>query len=468
MTKDYLGVAASVLSAAALAVAVYLSPIRVFISVGRATRQLDTPDSPLWVPAALAFVVSAYLSGKRLGAVIPVWSVAAIAVSITALAGFSMPFALLVPGLAGACVTLAPLALLAPLAQRLASVGRARWGVPWWVGPVLAVTYSALPFAPFLNPRGYPIQVDSIFYRGWLAEALRDPSAVFSAADGSRPLFLAALLPFALVFGPDAVAMYMSVPLSALYAYATYVFAREALGDGRMAGVAAAILPASPSFLAFLYGGFQANLAALSLMLLSLAWLSRRPIASLAASLAALWIHPWTWLQYVAAAALYALLTRSRIGAVYVSVNAVAGLVREWVGFGAMSAAETAYYSASADVAGLAFMFTVWLWGVLGLWHIYAIAILGAVSTKSPLLASTLLVSAPAFIALMGNAGVGGRVLINVPIHVAAAAAVASLPKRQGFATLTALLSISLVYVAWSVPSPDVACQLPWVWNCNG
>lgn len=64
------------------------------------------------------------------------------------------------------------------------------------------------------------------------------------------------------------------------------------------------VAPMSPIFLSFIYGGFQANLFTLSLLLIALGLLAkpspRRTAIASAIFAITLFTHSWTWLQYTA------------------------------------------------------------------------------------------------------------------------------------------------------------------------
>jgi len=168
-------------------------------------------------------------------------------------------------------------------------------------GLVLSIAMGLIPYAPTLNTGQRPVNVDWIYYYSWLnSMANNDFSVLASRSDRSLYLLLLYIVWFISGVDPRALALYHNIALFPLYTFSLYLLARRLLGE-KVAGYTALLTPFSPILLSFIYGGFQANLFAISLVYLSLYLLagSRREILSgLVILFMVMFIHEWTWTQY--------------------------------------------------------------------------------------------------------------------------------------------------------------------------
>ncbi len=333
-------------------------------------------------------------------------------------------------------------------------------------GIAAALLVSSLPYSPPLNPLGLPVQVDSVFYYRWVLEAAEDPMSVLDSANGSRPLYLAALyLAYLAGASPDAIAKLQIIPLYVLYTFAVYRLAMAITGDGRVAGLAAVLAPLSPMGLGFIYGGFQANLAALSMLMLAFAALytSRIRTAILLAG-AAIWVHPWTWVQYVAGMGILAALRREmrRAGIVFLSAMGAVAALREAVGMGVLGAMGTVS-GALGDVPnaplGLVTGYAYFIWGAHNDWVFMSAALagIGGVAPLHPLIVASL---AP-YLAMLGSPGTFIRLFLNLPLEVPAAYALSRCGALATSAFLVYAAAETAFKVAYAVPDPGL--PLPWL-----
>ncbi len=333
-------------------------------------------------------------------------------------------------------------------------------------GIAAALLVSSLPYSPFLNPLGLPVQVDSVFYYSWVLEAAENPMSIFDSANGSRPLYLAVLyMAYLAGASPDAIAKLQIIPLYVLYTFAVYRLALAVTGDGRVAGLAAVLAPLSPMGLGFIYGGFQANLAALSMLMLAFAALytSRVGTAILLAG-AAIWVHPWTWAQYVAGMGALALLRREmrRAGIVFLSAMGAVAALREAVGMGVLGAMGTVS-GALEDVPnaplGLVTGYAYFIWGAHNDWAFMStvLAGIGGVAPLHPLIVASL---AP-YLAMLGSPGTFIRLFLNLPLEVPAAYALSRCGPLVASAFLVYAAAETAFKVVYAVPDPGL--PLPWL-----
>ncbi len=180
-----------------------------------------------------------------------------------------------------------------------------------FIGLALSIIIGIIPYLPTLNPKGLSLNTDWIYYYNWLKEMISgDMTVLYTRSD--RPLYLLILYSVWLItrVDPRIIAVYHNIALFPLYVFSTYLLALRWSGK-RTAELAAVITPFSPVFLSFIYGGFQANLFAISLVYVSLYLLMSRDkqekIAGLFILATIMFIHEWTWTQYIIVLAIYVL-----------------------------------------------------------------------------------------------------------------------------------------------------------------
>ncbi|NPA23965.1 MAG: hypothetical protein GXO23_06710 [Crenarchaeota archaeon] len=190
-----------------------------------------------------------------------------------------------------------------------------------YLGIALSILLPVLPLTPLVNPSGVPISVDTYYYYRWLVTIERHGIAYAYVTDmGLRPIYLTLLYLIHLAGVPIwAVSMYHIVPLLILFTITTYFFTKAIFKNDLIAAFATFVCPLSISFITFLYGGFHANLFALSLLMICLILLfsardvrSPRFVLSCIISILVLFIHPWVWVQLTAGLVIYAIILHLR------------------------------------------------------------------------------------------------------------------------------------------------------------
>ncbi|MCD6301558.1 MAG: hypothetical protein J7L82_05755, partial [Staphylothermus sp.] len=171
------------------------------------------------------------------------------------------------------------------------------------IGLVLSLVISILPYIPTLNPENIPVNTDWVFYYNWLRQMISgDFSVLYARSD--RPLYLLFLYSiwFITRIDPKIIAVYHNVITLSLYTFSSYLLALR-WADRKTAELTALITPFSPMFLSFIYGGFQANLFAISLVFISIYLIMSSSKRGFFAGLFLFWlvmfIHEWTWTQYI-------------------------------------------------------------------------------------------------------------------------------------------------------------------------
>jgi len=194
------------------------------------------------------------------------------------------------------------------------------------IGILSALFLSIIPYRPDLNPNGIPVGIDLHYYVEWIAPMLgKSPSGALSyamgvASGGSRPLLL--LLVY-LAVSTGTVSLIQAVEalpaiLGPLLVLSIFLFVRESFGDEKIAGIAGLSTAFSFYTTVGIWAGYYANMLALSLGFVFLTLLlryRRRPTTNgfiflLLSSVGLLLAHLWTWIIFLAAAVLFAALSR--------------------------------------------------------------------------------------------------------------------------------------------------------------
>jgi len=179
------------------------------------------------------------------------------------------------------------------------------------VGILLSIAVALIPYAPTLNPTLRPVNKDWVYYYEWLTSMIEGNFTVLKTYS-DRALFLLILYTVWYVFriDPKTVAVYHNIFLLPLYVFSLYLLAKKQF-DSEVASYVALITPFSPLFLSFIYGGFQANLLAISLVFISLYLLAdsqKRTFWGLALFTLTMFMHEWTWTQFMIVVLVYVLL----------------------------------------------------------------------------------------------------------------------------------------------------------------
>jgi len=178
-------------------------------------------------------------------------------------------------------------------------------------GLAASMLLAVAPYTSTLNPQRIPVNTDWVYYYKWLNSMIMGDFTVLSV-HSDRLLYLLLLYAVWAVtrIDPRAISVYHNIVTLPLYTLSLYLLAKRIHGD-RVAGYVAVLTPVSPIFLSFIYGGFQANLLALSLVFTSIYLLlgSRKQVVSgLALFTLVMVIHELTWIQYMIVFTVYIIL----------------------------------------------------------------------------------------------------------------------------------------------------------------
>ncbi|GEM_PF-3354195 len=180
------------------------------------------------------------------------------------------------------------------------------------LGLLICSIVVLIPYFPSINPNQYPINTDWIYYYKWLNQLIYGNFNVFYL-HSDRPLFLAILyiVWYITKLDPKIIAIYHNIPLLILYSYSIYFLASKWFNK-ETAKYALLLTPFSPIFLTFIYGGFQANLLAISLTYISLPYITnndtKKFLIGILLYALTMFVHEWTWLQYFIIFSIYVII----------------------------------------------------------------------------------------------------------------------------------------------------------------
>ncbi len=267
----------------------------------------------------------------------------------------------------------------------------------------LAFILAILPMLPFLNKYLVPIPVDAYYYFHWLVQMEHHGGIVYAFVTdlGLRPLYLTFLYLIHLMgISIWAIASYHIVPLLLFLVVASFISVKRIYKNRSIAALAALLCPLSIVFMVFLYGGFHANLLALSILLIASSLLLSSDIGSLRSPAfvislilytLVLLIHPWTWVQFIAAVLtllIYLYVARRglemrRFLIYFISFEAIAALVRFLYHIKSFrSVAMPVIYPMTTSYS-ISIMHIIWyqlnflVWGVAAFSLFYVLAICG-------------------------------------------------------------------------------------------
>ena len=332
-----------------------------------------------------------------------------------------------------------------------------------FIGLVLSFFISILPYFPTLNPRDIPVNTDWIYYYNWLKQMISgDFSVLYAHSD--RPLYLILLYSiwFVTRIDPRTLAVYHNIILLPLYTFSTYLLALKWAGR-RVADITVLITPFSPIFLSFIYGGFQANLLAISLVFISIYLIMSNSKKKFLGGLLLFWltmfVHEWTWTQYIFILTVYVFLRilktrlehkgfvwRDKILLCFVMISYIIDFAKQYL-FNMYSAAvvvEKANIMAGPMpyVESLHWYITIYTGGTLDNPLFYATALLGldimGLSVPSLAVILSLLPSIMPWKIIMY------RLLLNTPITVLTAHGLCRVGPKTRFLLLVSLIGIGL------------------------
>ena len=394
------------------------------------------------------------------------------------------PVSLLLIVASGILAGLRALGLVGPRGHRVPS-GLAGWRRAVLLGAagLLALLVMAVPYFPSVNPRGAPATTDWVYYYRWLLEM--DARGVVPVLERhmDRPLDLLLLYGFHRLLGLPTwvLAVYQHLVIGVLYVFASY-FAGRRLG-GEWLGVLAALLaPVSPGFLSFQYGGFQADLLGLTLILFSAGFLvaaesGRDVVVGLVLLGVVMLVHEWVWVQYLVVLGVYLSVAWWRCGSRpgsgsgscrYLRMT-VAGVVllvaldlSKWLLYGGSSASglpgvvgASARYTLGHSVPGVPgwFFLTVYTGGGLNNPLFYILVAAGSLYADL-FTAAALLLSLTPF--PLVDSVIAYRVLVNAPLQVAGAYSASRLGGLDLALLLLVLYSIALLQMCLITFTPII------------
>ena len=340
---------------------------------------------------------------------------------------------------------------------------------------LLPLIISLLPYLPTVNPDLKPVNTDWIYYYNYLLKARESGLQSVLIERSDRPLYIVLLYCFWRITGVDlkSLAVFHNVFLLPLYTASLFYLAKEYYGL-KVAKWIPIVAPMSPIFLSFIYGGFQANLFTLSLLLIALGLLAkpspRRTAIASAIFAITLFTHSWTWLQYTAVLTLMLLAKIVKAGGKvdreslkpYLIVFAaciVSFTIRELV-FMEKSFTLTATkftcrnYSGFENLASiidkLHFFFNIYTGGTLNYPIYYVCFSLGFINAPITLVTWFTLIPL-ALIPLMNV--LAYRVLLNTPIPVFTALFMEKAEFRVKVLVLTYLVAVTLSKLVGIIPT---------------
>ncbi len=229
----------------------------------------------------------------------------------------------------------------------------------------VSLLLAIVPYRSDLNPTGRLVGIDSPLYVTWINQMLARPPAqalqysFVEGLDGSRPLLLVLLYTIAsLGVSPTQIIEYLPAILAPLLSLSTYIFVRFGHGSKGLAGLTALFTPFSFYPTVGLWGGYYANMLALTLVFLFLTLLltfSRSPSAPKYGSMFVLSVaifltHPWTWILIVAPCLFFAVsLWRETKHSIH--LKSVIGIIIAGIALDLVKSTVFATRTVAADVA---------------------------------------------------------------------------------------------------------------------
>ncbi len=315
-------------------------------------------------------------------------------------------------------------------------------------GVMLSFIISILPYIPTLNPKLIPVNTDWIYYYNWLTTMSKGKlfDVLIGYSDRSLYLLILFTIWFTTGINPKLLCIFHNIVLLPLYSLSLYYLAKEYFGE--YTGLIALYLaPFTPHFISFVYGGFQANLLALSLVFITLSLLSilndlKRIIIASIIFILILFIHTWTWTQYIIVIGFFLIyhtvkelfsgglrdvLYKYRYLYLFVIVNVFAGFLKKYV-FGLFSVSDVIYRSSSIGflklvhlqeyVDKLSFFFTIYTGGTYNNPLYYFIVLASANVFAPTMLFFSILLPLIAMIPPLEFNVITYRLLLNTPMTI--------------------------------------------------
>lgn len=176
---------------------------------------------------------------------------------------------------------------------------------------LLGIVVAVYPYLQNINPGQVNPGVDILSYLEEYQRISADPTLIFTASGGSRPIYYLLLFVFQRAASLDPLKAIRLLPilLNPLLCASVFILTREATRDSSAATYAAFFTASGFTLSVGMYAYFLADMLMLSFIFLSLAALVKalrersKPYLVVAIVLGSLFVftHPWTFDQYMAA-----------------------------------------------------------------------------------------------------------------------------------------------------------------------
>ena len=171
---------------------------------------------------------------------------------------------------------------------------------------LLSIALPLIPYLPAINPEFRPASVDIRYYSRWLGNMLTTDHwsaieyAFYGMRNGNRPLYLMLLYGLTSLGIPRQVVLnFEALLISPLFALAVYFAAVRLSGDRLYVSLASLAAVLGFNMTVGMFAGYFAAWTALipfyACIALTPGLEERGLVGCLAASVAMLYIHPWTW-----------------------------------------------------------------------------------------------------------------------------------------------------------------------------
>jgi hypothetical protein len=316
---------------------------------------------------------------------------------------------------------------------------------------LLSVAVAVYPYLSKVNPENLNPGVDIDYYLTDYNVIASDPSQIFTAMGGSRPIYYLLLFAFQKITSLDPLSAIRLFPiiLNPLLCASAFILTREITRDTSMATFASFFTASGFTLAVGMYAYFLTSILMLSIIFLSLAALLKalreksRIYLALAITLGCLFVftHPWTFVQYMAAVCGATILTlfysrhdemshNTRWLILYCVLVASTDVVKlillrdsiEGVAaFGRLLSGITTPTTFWLDFINTS---RFYLGGYLTNFPLLTLAAIGLVKTRErtiPNLILWVLSGSTSFVYLIGDTVIKSRLLYNIPVGVLAA-----------------------------------------------
>ncbi|MEB3755309.1 MAG: hypothetical protein GSR79_00385 [Desulfurococcales archaeon] len=353
------------------------------------------------------------------------------------------------------------------------------WGWFPWVplAMLLGFIVTLVPYLPSVNPHGVPVTTDWVYYYKWLRDV--DAVGLWGVLEQhmDRPLYIILLYGVERLFhvDPRGIAVYQIFFLGQLYVVASYFLGRS-LGGERVGVLSALLAAVSPGFLSFMYGGFQSDFFTVSIVYFALGLIARaesgkRLVLGFIVFDLVMFLHEWTWTQYILVLSLYAAVlvvreyrdggvsSRGRLLLGLVVLSVLVDVAKSPLGVRWPSSivrvtnASKNMYLHRGVVSSNHFLTTIYTGGSLNNPLYYVLVVLGSLFS-GPLLGAVLFLGLTPFALL--HYVITYRVVVNTPLQVAGGLFASRLSGLELLLLYISLLSVALVFVACIAYTPLV------------